>query len=283
MCALAGLGCLGTEAEVRDQVDRLADCRGSATDAEVSEAILITEEYALGLAADLEISWFVVIFTVDFTVLWAQTLVGAPLGAPPDWSYADGVYHYGGPTAAIELRLYDPDGAQVIENVFDLDSYLVNAQITHDDQADTTTIGFDAPGPLVERLGLGPTPANPLVLDAAGREQLLDALGAMSVEPDYIAFAITRSTTLDYHARGERQTIAALASEGVDLRLELVAINASREATGQTLTTDELVITSRVEGSRGHTTFEVTGGLFDYVGRVDFDVALAPERQLDCP
>jgi hypothetical protein len=282
LCALVCAGCLGTDAETQDQIDRLADCRGDATDAEVEDAILITEEYALGLAADIEISWHQVIFAYDFTVLWAQTVLGAAAGMPLGWTLEDGVWHYQGATAAIDLRVYDPAGEPVSEDIWSIDSYLVGATFSHDDQTDLTTVEFEATGPLVDLLGLGPAPESPLVLDAAGRQQIADAIGAMSVDADFIAYALTESTTLDYHARSARQTMTELAT-AVDLRLELVAVNATRDDLGQTLTTEQWDVHRRVNGSRGHTTFAVTGGPLDFRGRVDFDIALAPTRELDCP
>jgi hypothetical protein len=283
LCAAVGVGCLGTDAETQDQIDGLEACRGDATDAEVEDAILITEEYALGLAADIEISWNKIVFIYDFTVLWTQTVFGAAAGMPLGWTLEEGgVWRYEGATAAIELRLYDPSGAQITEAVWSIDSYLVDATFSHDDQTDLTTVEFSATGPLVDLLGLGPALESPLLLDADGRQQLLDAIGAISAEADFIAFALTDSTVLDYHWRSDRQTVAELA-EAVDLRLELVAVSATREDLAQRLETVEWDVRNQVFGSRGYTAFTVTGGPFDYRGRVDFDIALAPTRDLECP
>ena len=292
--ASAGTGCLGSEAEREEQAGELAECRGGASDEQVQDNILITEEYALGLAADLEHAWTPVLFALDFMLLWGQTIHGLAAGTPIGWSHdADtGTYRYGSNTAAIEMRVlltddlaYGPAGTPVTEDVLSLDSFLSGAVVTADSETDTVTITYEQPGPLVALLGLGAAPGNPLVLDAEQRQAVLDRLATLALEPEFIAYGVTQSTLLDYHVIAAAQTISALAEEEAVLDLELVAVNASRQDPSQRLTTDSWQVERTAQRVSGYTTFTVAGGYFPYKGRVDFtDVPLTvlPERSLEC-
>ena len=293
MVCLASAACLGSESEREEQAGELAECRGGASDEEVQENILITEEYALGLAADLEHSWTPVLFALDFLILWGQTVRGIGGDGPAGWTYDPdtGTYRYGSETAAIELRVfltedleYGPAGTQVTVDILSLDSLLEGAVVTAD--GDSVRITFDAPGPLVELLGLGSAPDSPITLDAAGRDAVLDRLGTLALDPEFIAYGVTRSTLLDYHVTAPRHTIAELAADDITLDLQLVAVNASREEPSQTLTTDTWQVERTAPAVSGYTTFSVSGGHFPYRGRVDFtDVPLTviPTRTLSCP
>jgi hypothetical protein len=239
----AGCDMLGSDSEKQEQAAQLADCRGDATDAELQENILITEEYALGVAADLNYSWQPVLFALDFVLLWGQTLGAVPSTEPVGWTFVDGIYRYGSDTAAIEMRVflsealgYGPAGIQVTEDVLDLDSYLAGAVVEADTDAGTVTITFDSPGPLAELLGLGAAPTSPLTLDEIDREQAVASLSTLALETDYVAYGVTQSTQVDYHAVSPRTTIASMAQDG-PFQVEIVAVNASRDLFGQVLAT----------------------------------------------
>lgn len=290
---LLATGCLGSESERMDRAEELAECRGGASDDEVQENILISEEYALGLAADLEHSWAPVLYALDFSFLWAQTLSGA-VGEPPvGWTFADGTYHYGSNAAAIEMRAsltqdleYGPAGTLVAENILVLDSYLANAVVVFDDSTNVTTIAYDQPGPLVELLGLGAAPPNPITLDEAQRASVVESLSSLALEPDFIAYGITRSTLVDYHVASPPRAISALSTGNEVFDLELVAVNASRDVLDQTLSTVEWAVVREGNKVKGYTTFSTSGGHFSFRGRVDFtDVPLTviAERTLACP
>lgn len=290
---LAATGCdmLGTDSEKQEQAEQLAACRGDATDAEVQENILITEEYAGGVSADLALSWQPVLFALDFALLWAQTLGAIPSSEPVGWTYEGGTYRYGSDTAAIEMRVflsedleYGPQGTQVLENILDVDSYLVNAAFEADTDAGTVTITFDQPGPLVELLGLGAAPTSPLTLGQLDQQHAVESLGTLALEVDYIAYGVTKSILVDYHAISPATPMATLIAEG-PLPVEVVEVGAYREALDQTLTTITWDVTRQGGVITGYTTFEVSGGYFPYGGRIDFDgihLAVIPDRELYC-
>jgi hypothetical protein len=286
--SLAGPGCLGTEAERDEQARRLDRCRDGASDQQVLDNILITEEYASAVAADLAWSWMPVLFALDFMILWSQTLQGISGESPASWSHEDGTYRYGSTAAAIEMRvLHGPDAAPVTEDILSLDSYLLGAAVEYDEESDTATITWDSPGPLVELLGYGETPQSPLVLGAAEREAVVANLATLAVEPEFIAYGVQpgSSTIVAYHVKAPAHTIAAIAAGEVTIHLELVAVNATRESLGQTLTTESWQVRRDGPHVTGYTTFTVSGGHFPYRGRIDFiDVpaTVLAERTLEC-
>jgi hypothetical protein len=285
-------GCLGTEPEKQAQAEQLAACREGASDEELQDNILITQEYASSLASSLQLTWLPTLFAVDFLLLYGQTITGVVSGSPVDWSFDAGVYRHGGATAAIELRVlltedsgYGPAGTPVTEDIFSLDSYLEGAIVAPNDDG-SVTIDYAEPGPLVELLGLGADPPNPLTVTAAERETILDHLSTLALAPDYVAYGHTPLLKWDMHWASPPETIGSIAHGDVPIDIELVAVNATRDDLGQTLTTDVWDVSQQTGDVGGHTTFTVTGGSFPYRGRIDFTstpfaIVLA-ERSLDC-
>jgi hypothetical protein len=291
--AASGCGGLGSEADRQEQEKQLAACRGNSSDEEVQENILITQEYALSVAADLYYSWEPVLFTLDFVLLWGQTLGAVASTQPVGWTFDAGTYRYGSDTAAIEMRVflsqdfaYGPAGTQVMENVLDLDSYLVGAVTEADADTGMVTITFDEPGPLAELLGFGATPTSPLTLDEVDREQALASLSTLAIEVDYVAYGVSpgQSTLVDYHAVSPQSTIASISQDG-PLPVEIVAVNASRDLFDQVLTTESWQVERKGTDVSGYTTFKVSGGHFPYGGRIDFEdvpLTVLAERELNC-
>lgn len=105
-------------------------------------------------------------------------------------------------------------GDLVKDDLADLESYLRNARFTASGQK--ARIEFDGPGPLVELLGLGPTPTSPLVVTEALATQLKERLGALEAEGtthvglfdcdvrSTIDTLLPRTTLNDLSARGIR-------------------------------------------------------------------------------
>ena len=291
--SIAAPGCLGTEAEREEQGGRLQDCWDGATQQEVDENIFITEQYAGSLATSLEITWLPTLFAIDFLLLYAETVAGAVGGMPPDWTFDQGVYRYEKTAAAIAMRVllteesgYGPAGTVVTENIFALESYLVGATVVPSQTDDSVTITYSEPGPLVELLGLGPTPPNPLTLTAAERDTIVASLGKLAIEPDYISYGVTGPVTVDLHWVSPPETIASIAQGDLPIDIQLVKVDAHREDLNQDLSTEIWDVDQTGGDVGGYTTFTVSGGKFPYRGRIDFTstpftIVLA-ERKLDC-
>lgn len=298
MCAfglsvcLASQGCVGTEGERASQRDRLEACSAGVSSADVADNILITEEYAKALESSLTMGWLPVLFTLDFLILAGETMRGAAMGAPPDWSHEQGGYVYRGVTAAIELRIFTTEdsgygsaGTQVTEDLFDLGSYFEDATATENVDG-SVTITYSQPGPAVELLGLGPAPDNPLTLTAAERNTIVEQLSSLAIEPDYVALGVTEHLDWRFHWVSQRETIADIGMGNVPVGLDLVQVDATRDDLSQSLTTEVWDVEQRAGCVGGYTTFEVEGGHFPYVGRIDFDGIpfnfVYADRELDC-
>jgi hypothetical protein len=286
------LGCLGTEAEKKAQGERLEECWDGASEQEVQDNILITQEYAGSLATSLQLSWLPTLFAIDFLLLCGETLAGGVSGSPPDWSFDAGVYRYGGQAAAVELQVLlgedspvGPPGTPVAENIFLLDSYLEGATVVPN-QDGSVTIDFMQPGPLVELLGLGVDPPNPLTLTTAEREIIVENLSTLAIEPDYVSYGVTPLLAWDLHWVSPPETIASIAAGNFPIDIQLVEVSATRDDLGQTLTTNVWNVDQRFGDVGGYTTFTVSGGHFPYRGRIDFSstpfILVLAERTLDC-
>ena len=293
LALLLGVGCVGSEAERQQQSRALEACRGDASNAEVADNILISEEYARSLETSLTITWLPTLFVIDFVALYAQTIVGAVTGHPTGWTFDAGVYRNVGVTATIELRVttteasgYGPAGTAVIDDIFALESYLEGAMVTPN-QDGSVTIAYAEPGPLVELWGLGPTPPNPLTLTPAEQDAIIENLSTLAIGPDYIAMGVTEHLLWDFHWTSEPETFQAISQGDVPIDIELVAVNATRDDTSQRLTTETWAVDQHGGDVGGYTTFTVDGGAFPFRGRIDFTSVpfglVVAERDLDCP
>ncbi|KYF54947.1 hypothetical protein BE08_15530 [Sorangium cellulosum] len=289
-CALA-MGCVGTEWERREQAESLEDCWDGVSEEDIQDNILITEEYARALEASLTISWLPVLFAIDFSFAVMESFSNAP--GTTSWTFDAGVYRHEATTdagvyrheattAAVELRAFAPSGEPLTHNIFELESYLVGATVTR--EGDVVSIAYDEPGPLVEHLGFGPTPDNPLVIGSGEVDSMQASLGRIEVEPTAVAFAVTPELDWDFRMRSGRTSLASL-QLGELLTWEIIEVNARREALDQTLTTEAWEVHSSATKVGGYTTFTVTGGLFPYRGRIDFievPFVVRAERELEC-
>jgi hypothetical protein len=121
-------------------------------------------------------------------------------------------------TADARLRLYWPidsksakKGDLITTNVLDKSAFLVNprVKILLDGRVSIT---HDGPGPLVEMLGAGPTPANPLVTSPA---TLRAALSTIEVDGDATMTVDNFCTASEFKFAVTRQTLATRAIQMV--------------------------------------------------------------------
>lgn len=267
---LAFAGCNKKLAEI-DPGD-LQDCRNGASAEEAQENVTIAREYALAVAQDVQLSWSPVLYCLDFMFLWAQVLGVLPSEKPVGWTFQDGAYVFGSDTAEIRLTAFrsdDPAAEPITDDILDLESYLKGAKIVVDADTGDTVITFDAAGPLVDLLGLGPAPTSPITLDAQALGDVKASLGKIAIETDYVSYGVAQSIVVDYHTVSPRSSIASIAAEG-PLPVDLVAVNASRESTGQELTTSEWNVVRNGQRVEGYTTFSVSGADFPFTGKLDF-------------
>jgi hypothetical protein len=176
----------------------------------------------------------------------------------------------GGAQAELELSFFhavDGELVPIQENLYDLDTYLAGATVSAglDGLTPWALITFDGPGPWVELLGMGDNPTSPIYLE--GNELLAwqpDVSGVW-VESKMDVHDTLADSVIEYQAVSTRQPVGTVFTTGL-LDYELVDIEATNDARGQTAIVDELAwdIGFGANSLTGSTSFEINGGLFDY-------------------
>lgn len=156
---------------------------------------------------------------------------------PEAWTHDAGAYVHSltdDGRARVEVRF--SKGAALTDDLFTLSSYLVDPVVTReDDPLGTTTITHAGPGPLVELLGLGTDPPNPIVLTALERLPMDEPLRALGVSMSlHYAFEDAQGSSAEHEAMTPRVTAGALV-DGEPVELLEVSAAGWRDSTGQQL------------------------------------------------
>ncbi len=156
---------------------------------------------------------------------------------PAGWEHRDdGLYTTGSATTEMTGGFYlaadtsfGAKGDLVVDDVFRVDSYLVNPRIVVTQQSLLTGKGelrFDAAGPLVELLGFGAAPQSPVAVDATDALNLAAGLESLEFRSD-IHYVDAGETTVIYDVHTRPMPASDLLL-GVALEYELDAVTASR-------------------------------------------------------
>jgi hypothetical protein len=269
----------------------LAQCRGDATDDEVIDTIAITDAYRDSLhemvvCGGLAVQLCAAI--IEGVIVAIQN--ASDDATPPAWSYDAGVYRTSGSGVQMEARFFYAEdfavgtaGEQVQHNLFLVDSYLVDAELVIDVFTGESEIRYDEPGPLVELLGFGADPANPLPITFAHLADIENRLSALEFESVIVLDDERDTGTIRYHLATPRQPAGALLG-GAGLRFDLEEADGERAALDQELVVDSWNVEYTGNKSLdGVVEFHVDGRHFPFAGTMIWDRIEYPERTLSCP
>jgi hypothetical protein len=274
--------------------EQLADCRGDASDPELEDTVAIVDDYDESLhemvvCGGLAVSLCAAIVDGIIDAIIAQSNDATPGG----WTYqGEGVYFTGGANTDMEMRFYLASdfefgrrGDLVPHNLFLVDSYLVNARATVDVLAGSAEIAFDAPGPMVELLGFGADPPNPLSVNLDDLGGIKSRLRALDLEGTVAVDDARDRSTIRYDLDIPRMSAGALL-EGVGMQYELRMASGSRGDLDQQLVVDAWNV-EFVQGNRGALTgnidYHVDGRHFPFEGVMLYDNDTFATRLYNCP
>jgi len=174
----------------------------------------------------------------------------------------------------------------IIGNLFELSSYLLDAQITVAEPGSETAITHAGLGPLGEMLKRGPEPPSPLVFQDADELGLEISLHALSVQGHAILEELAGArSALAY----EVQIHAGRAIEPFPIDFELVSARGERDDLNQELVFHSWDIHA-VDNETGIQNFDLigyvqitaSGGRFDFVARYEWEGDLEPRIAITC-
>lgn len=294
-CGIFGSGS-GSGSDVGDDGPNSTEfsaCRGGASDEQVADTVRIVDEYGESLhemvaCGQLNVALCSGIIEGIIDAILAQSNDAMP----PGWGYqGEGVYHTSGTNVVMDTRFYLTEdfsfgsaGDMVVDNLFIVDSYLIDALAVVDYSTGEVTIEHGGPGPLVELLGLGPTPPNPIPITLADISSLGDKLGALEFSADIVVDDPREVSTIQYRLSTSRMPAQALI-DGSPMSYILDQADGFRDDLGQTLTVDDWSVTFVDEDGGaldGAIEFHVDGSHFPFAGVMTFMRSTFPERELTC-
>ena len=210
-------------------------------------------------------------------------------GTPEGFSYVgDGWYraltNEEGSSAELDVHFVLLDdyefaaaGDPITEDLFAESSYLIGASASLD--LEYLTIEYDAVGPLVELMGFGPNPPNPLQLTIFDIDKLNAGLADLAVEGEIIVYDQFESgSSIAYTVDVEPLPISQLVN-GLEMTLVDVA-GSDDEAQSLEVTTWNIDYAD--SDLTGNVDFDVGGGLFDWRGELVYQQGGFGELTLDC-
>ncbi|MCA9711128.1 MAG: hypothetical protein KDK70_35125, partial [Myxococcales bacterium] len=180
-------------------------------------------------------------------------------------------------------------GELVTENLFVMDSYLVDAraEVTVDTSGGFPEVRVEidhaGPGPLAELLGLGADPPNPIVVTESTLVAAQAHLRDMEVEAIIFFADHPGVSTIEYDVESPRM-LADSFLRGLPMVLSMVGADGWRDDTGQDLDVDTWTVeyVDGVGALEGDIDFTTRGGRFDYVSRLHYDASGWPSIELEC-
>ena len=197
----------------------------------------------------------------------------------------------------MEVRFYlakdfsfGSEGDLVTHNLFDLSTYLVDPKAEVSAEIDgwevelDIEITHDGAGPLVELLGYGDDPPNPIHLDENDLAFIQEQLSGLELEAT-IQFADHPGvSTIRYDVESPRMLASSVLS-GAPLQLGMLSADGWRDGLGQTLTVDTWTV-EYVDGAvgalDGDIGFTVEGDRFDFEATMSYERSNTPEIAIRC-
>ena len=282
LCPLAFVACLSCGSSKPDPSDALQEC---AEPDEIDEGTLIAWDFKTSaremlICSDLATQVHHALFRN------AATLLSEPASAPDSVSFEDGKFRVDQDGTAMNLTVVCGDrsigcteGDVIAHNPFDIESYLRGATSGELDGA-TLRIEYDTPGPLVELLGVGSNPPNPVELSAAELAVFVNNIHQFRLNTVIEFDQQVESSTITYNLKTGRVDIKEV-HEGTYMDLELVDASAVR---GEQVMSPVIWNVKALEHALdGVIEMNVTGGSFDYLVRLTYGPAASePFVEMEC-
>ncbi len=274
-------------------LEELSECRADTTDAEIGASVVLADEYAESLHELIGcggLSFALCSAVIDGVI---DAIVEQSDDATPDgWEFAgDGVYRTSSGGTVMDMTFYVTEdfsfakaGEPVTHDLFLVDSYLAGAKLQFDFRTGDAEIEFDAPGPLVELLGFGAMPENPLPVDLGDLVSIKRKLRLLELEGRVVVQDTRERSIIGYTLNVPRMTASKFVSGAVTMQYDLENVEGTRADLDQILTTSLFDVAYANHGTlTGIVDFHVAGGPLEYDAHLSWNDTPYPERTLSCP
>ena len=218
-----------------------------------------------------------------------KDLLSGDAKLPEAFSYVDGAYVVTGDGVSMDLAFTrggntpgGSSGSRVEHNLFVIDNYLVNAQVS--DSGDGLEIVFDDVGPLVSLLGKGSNPTSPLTMSPTDLAEFAVNLGTLKIDSRIFVDHQHTLSVVQYEIDNSPSLLINLFSNFA-MDMDKATATASRVDLSQSLE-PTLWNISYVDSSNtldGAIEADVVGGPFDFHVSLDFNPMFTePDITITC-
>lgn len=293
-CGGAESGGDTTGAEVNPIYASLAACTEGLSTAEIDDTLVISDDlseslHELVVCGGLQASIVGALLDATFNLL--QDPNGEVL--PEAFSYeGEGVYRTTGKSTTMDVTFvlghdtsFGKKGDVVKENLFVMSSYLVGAKTKVDLLEQQAEVSYTATGPLVELMGFGATPPNPIVVKLSDASKLQKELQSLEVEGVVTVKDPRTYATIAYDVTFARAPLLdAIGATGS--AIDVVSLSGTRGGLGQTLESTSWVVRydGEADAIEGAFAYKVDGKHFPFLGAVTWSAADGSQTtELSCP
>lgn len=294
-------GCFLDSDEDRSH-EELRACWNGATEEEAVDNVQVSLDYARSLHEMVACGGLAVDVCIALTSGVVEAIQeGADSAMPGGWTFDNGVYRTesldGGQATRMAIQFFASKdyafaeaGEPIAEDVFLIDNYLVGAVVSIDFTSGAAELSYDSVGPLVELLGYGLLPDNPIRLSLNDSVTIGNSIGQLEFTTEVVVSDMQNNSAIDYTTQTRRLSANDLIG-GTPLVFDVVLAEGSRADLEQELSVESWTIDYKSDGGLlglgggtldGSSEYRVTGGHFDYSGIVRFPDSKEGETELSC-
>ncbi len=279
----------------------LSECASEHDDTTIADAVRLTFDFEFS-AHEMVVCGGLVSSIAFALVEGVTELVENPSAStlPEDYTYDGEGTYFIAPSIFDDLRMevrfflgrdyeFGATGELVTENLFVAESYLLDPEATISIDKSTfppevrVEVSHGGPGPLVELLGLGTDPPNPVIVTNSTLSAMSAHLQSMDIDSLILFTHQAGVSTIAYDVQGAPMLVESLLTGG-PLDLMMVSADGFRADLQQDMDIDTWTVEYRdgLGALDGDIVFTTRGGPFDYVSRLHYDGKGWPEISLSC-
>ena len=274
----------------------LDDCAGDHSQADIDQTLAVVDDLQNSYHEMVACGSLLYTLLRGLIDIFESAITGIETGTPAGFEHGDdGAYtasssDYGDVTMVVEFYFgndYEAGAAsdRVEPDLFDLESYLTDIQLELDLTNEELILGYGEVGPLVELLGFGSEPENPLVLTIDDAADLGRGLRQLELSTLINVEDPRASSVVTY---GVYSPIAQVSAVLADARLDLDHLDAAADSNTldqhvASASWDVVYLESPSNALDGAILMNAEGGAFDYDATFTFASSPWPDISLACP
>lgn len=277
-------GCVGMNLGKSADID-VAECAG---DADIDDTTFIVWEF------EDSIHEMITCGSLTFQLInglldTASAFLTGESSLPESFTYNNGTYVSTGVGVSMDIKftrsVNTPGGSAgdaIEHNLFDVDSYLVNASV--EDSEGGLEFFFDEPGPLAPLLGMGDNPTSPLLMSASDVANFAVILGTLKLDSNIYVDHEQTLSLVQYDIDNSPALLFGLFSN-MSMSMDNATATATRSDLSQSLepTIWDIKYVDATKGLDGVIEADVLGGPFEFHAVLEYDPVFGePDITITC-